>query len=111
MARKIRCEVRVDPAVHAKAKALAEKAGVSLSQLIEGVMWWAVEHGHAGRPLTEEVGLEEFVTNDPEHDQCVWFGSCGIEDDGGGIASFGRVCFELDYAGPRMVDWGDGDES
>jgi HicB family. len=97
--RKTRYELRLDPDLHAKARALADAAGVSMNQLLEGVVAWAVQHGHPGRPILRE----DHPVIDSAEGPAVWFGTDGRdpEDD-----LPGEVVFVLDFSPARAVRTG-----
>lgn len=103
MSKKIRTEVRLDPEVHGKLKALAANSGLSMNQVIEGVLSWAADRGTPGRAVCEVMGKCEVIYAEQEPtEQACWFGQVG-EFDGHDLAYAGDVAFELDYSGPRSV--------
>lgn len=107
MARKIRFEARLDEQIHRRLKRLADASGLSMNQLTEGILAWAVAKGHAGRVRPVDV-LGGQVMHSDEEDGVVWFGEPGrvADDDEQQPSLVGRVYFELDYSGSRaVVDW------
>jgi len=106
MPQKTRTEIRLDPRVHERAKQLAAEAGISVNQLLEGVITWAMGNGQAGRPdetWTEQAGV---IQSEPE-EGVVWFGSSGMTLDPRGkveeVSGDGHVVFVLDFTAGRAV--------
>lgn len=94
-----RFEMRMDAGLHDRLSSLAEDAGASVSQLIQGVMAWAVEHAYPGLPdaVDERRGLWE-----SSGDAGVWFGWDGYKPDGEPVGG-GEVVFALDFTAGRSV--------
>ena len=108
MARKIRFEARLDEQIHQRLKRLADSSGLSMNQLTEGILAWAVAKGHAGRVRPVDVLGGQVMQSDDE-DGVLWFGEAGAitDDEFEQPHRVGLVYFELDYSGSRaVVDWG-----
>lgn len=92
MPQKTRVELRFDAHLHDRIKALAAELDVSVNQLVQSVMAWAVDHAHVGLP--EEVERGVFATVDAP---AVWFGDEGVDENGDGTGE-GYVAFALDFS-------------
>lgn len=107
MNKKVRTEVRLDSRVHARLKGLAEVSGLSLNQVMEGLLTWGAANGYPGHPDVwecEDRGVTCVGVGD--HDaQVAWFGKASeaIGPDGEGGLTEGVVAFVLDYSGTRAV--------
>jgi len=110
MSRKARFEFRLDAAVHRRAKQLAEDAGLSMNQLLEGIVTWAVGCGHPGHPVPKRMGSARLIES--REGEAVWFGDDGHPDDEGN-AGDAFVHFVLDFSASRCVvdGWEYNDES
>lgn len=53
---KARVELRFDAVLNDQIRELAERASISVNQLIQGVMRWAVQNAVVGEPYREENG-------------------------------------------------------
>ena len=103
MSKKIRTEVRLDPEVHRQLKDLAADSGLSMNQVIEGVLAWASTRGNPGRARFEVMGPHMVIYKEDEPTEHVcWFGLRG-KFDGDDLIRGGEVVFELDYTGARAV--------
>lgn len=104
MKQKARCEVRLDPAVHERIKLLADDCGLSLNQLVEGILAWAGTNAYPGVP-TQRLD-DATVATDPES-HIVWFGHDGMERDPEGHAigadGDGQISFILDFRATRAM--------
>lgn len=99
---KTRVELRIDNDLHADIKALADEADISVNQLIQGVMRWAVKYGHAAEAQYDEHA-EIDQNNVPG---CVWFGhhSEFVEDKNGQPVDIPAIIyFQLDFTERRVV--------
>lgn len=91
-------QVRLDADVHEKLKTAAATAGISMNQLIQGVLRWAGDHVRQGRPTLsgKTIGEEPCA-------ECVWFGvptkPVGIGDRG----HEGDFVFLLDYSDRKAL--------
>jgi hypothetical protein len=54
---KSRLELRFDPELNERIRSLADKASISVNQLIQGVMRWAVNNAVVGEPYRDEEGI------------------------------------------------------
>lgn len=73
MTEKVRVELRFDADVYERLKAGAEKAGISVNQLMHGIARWAGQNLELGEPRRDESG---FVRSKPVPG-CVFFGRLG----------------------------------
>jgi len=99
MKQKARFETRVDPETHARLRQLADDAGVSMNQLIEGVLVWAMSKAYPGRPRIHDNGPGYY---DSTEDPAVWFGFDGFKPDGEPVGN-GHVLFVLDFSPGRPI--------
>ena len=104
-------QLRLDPALHAEAKALAERAGISLNQLASGLLRWGVENAVVGEP---DIPPDTKFVGKRDVPGCVFFGSLGHvrhypdghpKEDDPEVESYGRVVFGLDFSGRGLVRW------
>ena len=72
---------------------------MSVNQLIQGVMSWAVDHAYPGLPCVDHNG-EGYIQSTDETG--VWFGTSGYDDDDNPIGD-GEVVFALDFTSRRSV--------
>jgi len=100
---KVRVELRFDPDVYEKVKTLAERADISINQLMQGVARWAGENGHIGEPHMEERD-EVFSLDRPGS---VWFGRNVTEyeydKDGHPWPIPAYIAFSLDFSDRRAL--------
>jgi hypothetical protein len=94
MAKKARSELRVDADVHVKAKEIAAAAGISMNQFFEGVIAWAVNQAHPGRP---ELNPDASITT-TEEEGVLWFG-----DSADGETGRDHLIFVLDFSATRAI--------
>ena len=106
-AKPVPMQVRLDPDLHADVKDLAERSGLSVNQLAQGVLRWAVENAVPGEPKIEPGGKFVKVRDVPG---CVFFGRVGTlsrdepdDETTERVADFGRVVFGLDFSGRGLV--------
>ncbi len=104
MERKARFETRLDSDTHARLRKLAEEAGVSMNQVIEGVLLWAATKAYAGLPAPHENGSGYFESVEAP---AVWFGFDGFTEEGEPVGG-GEVLFVLDFSPGRAVIAGKG---
>lgn len=102
---KSRCELRLDPVVHERMKKLADKSGLSMNQLVEGILAWAGANGFPGSPSVD--AKQELVKTKPLQ-QVLWFGHDGLERDESGEVlgpdgSGGQIAFMLDFRATRAM--------
>lgn len=105
MTQKARCELRLDPVVHTRMKKLADKSGLSMNQLVEGILAWAGTNGYAGSPIVDE---QQELIKTKTLPQVLWFGHNGMEYDESGKmlgpdGSGGQIAFMLDYRATRAM--------
>jgi hypothetical protein len=67
---KTRLELRFDPELTERVKRLADDAGVSVNQLLQGLSQWAVDNAVRGEPYRDENGLVRVR----EQAGCIFFG-------------------------------------
>ena len=91
---KVRLELNFEKEIYEKIKSLADRAELSMNQLLQGITTWAIKNGHAGEPCLKEDGdLGEKEINTVERQGCVWFGPA--------YGSEPRIVFTLDF-----TEWG-----
>jgi len=109
---KVRLELRFDADVARSVTALADEAGISLNQLMQGLARWALWHGHPGEPkLGREMKVETIervreVEGSIERPGCIWFGEVAYDLNGPGRGERvpdERVMFMLDFSERRAV--------
>ncbi len=86
-------------------KNLADKSGLSMNQLVEGILAWAGSNGHAGSP---NVDVKQELIRTKPLPQVLWFGHDGMESDESGESigpdgSGGQIAFLLDYRATRAM--------
>jgi len=106
MKEKARCQIRLDPIVHDRLKALASASDLSLNQLVEGILAWAGANAYSGVPEPRED--QSHIETSPES-QVVWFGHDGaVRDSKSKLIDIDgpcQICFMLDFRATRaMVD-------
>ena len=103
MASKTRVDLRLDDDVHRGLKQLAEEAGLSLNQVLGGILRWANQNAHVGRPIPGEVrGMIASI----DDEDVIWFGKSGQEPESDvdeGPSLDGDVVFVLDFSGRAAV--------
>lgn len=99
---KTRVELRLDSDLHTKIKALADEADISVNQLIQGVMRWAMRRANVGE--AEMLAYDHIdVTTTPG---CVWFGNhrdVVIDEDGNEFLQEPELIFQLDFTERNVV--------
>jgi hypothetical protein len=70
---KARMELRVDQEAYVQIRELAEAAGVTVNQVVNGLVHWAASHGHVGEAIRDEEGLIETKPMEGK----LWFGTEG----------------------------------
>ena len=98
-----RLEIRIEPHLLDRVKEVAAESGCSTSQLVEGLLAWAVDHAYPGLPDLHENG-EGYI--DTDEGQGVWFGHDGFSPGGKPIGG-GFVAFSLDFRPQRVVRTGE----
>ena len=104
---KKRVELRLDVDVNEGLRELAEKAAISVNQLCNGILRWAVANGHNGEGKIEPPGY--CVTTLPQAG-CLWFGyepkeiTCVDEygEKQPGVTP-PEICFQLDFTERRVI--------
>lgn len=103
--RKPRFELRLDEALYTQVKSISEEADISMNQLIEGVLRWAMPMAHAGElRVDDDVEASRIPYRKGQSvpvQGCVWFGVAPWVDDDG--PNDGRFLFQLDYSGRSAV--------
>ena len=104
---KVRFELRFDKDVFERVRDLAEGAGVSVNQLMQGLARWGVQRLRLGEPVRDDAGR----VSHRRQPGCLWAGreaSDVVTDDGEIVpdtSSYGRgevyVC--LDFTERRVV--------
>lgn len=92
-------QVRLDGDVHEKLKAAAATAGISMNQLIQGVLRWAGDHVRQGRPT-----LKGKVVGEQPCGECVWFGHVTKPMGIGERGHEGMFVFMLDYSDRKALN-------
>ncbi|HEV7301884.1 MAG TPA: hypothetical protein VGN72_21285 [Tepidisphaeraceae bacterium] len=99
---KARLEVRVDEVVANRLFELAERAGLSVNQIMAGLARWAVDNGHPGTPVITGHRVES-----GEVPGCVWFGQAEWDveesEDGQLHPSSPVIVLALDYSDARAI--------
>ena len=98
---------RLETKVASELTRIAEETGVSVNQLVNGILKWAVQNAHVGE--AEYQGSYDIGTN--EVAGCVWFGDYGEEfeyedpDTREMRPSHTEVnfCFQLDFTKTRIT--------
>ncbi len=104
MKEKARCQIRLEPIVHERLKALAGECDLSLNQLVEGILAWAGANAHPGipKPRSDKPTIESDSSS-----HVVWFGNDGIVRDRKGkpidINGPGQISFMLDFRAARAT--------
>ena len=78
--------VRIDTEVLDGLRKLADGAEVSVSQIVNGLLRWAVDNAHLGEPHWEDTGnpaqggpQDEMLTATHPAPGCLWFGEIADE--------------------------------
>ncbi|OYP34507.1 hypothetical protein [Rhodopirellula sp. MGV] len=53
---KVRLETRIDPKIADQFRAIAEEAGVSVNQILQGLIIWATDNAVQGTPVETDAG-------------------------------------------------------
>ena len=73
---KVRVELRIEPDLSERLVKLAEELGVSVNELMGGIMWWAVENARPGEIHLVNKSQEVLV----DQPGSVWFeGTCQLD--------------------------------
>ncbi|HWA99562.1 MAG TPA: toxin-antitoxin system HicB family antitoxin [Pirellulales bacterium] len=92
-------QVRLDADVHRRLKEAAGQGGISLNQLIQGVLRWAAANVRQGRPRMNNGE----ILSEPAS-ECVWFGHPTTKP-GIGIAEHpGQFVFALNYSDSKALE-------
>ena len=98
--------LRLEPDLMEKVRAVADRAEVSVNQLLQGIVRWGMAHGHVGEAERDKGGY----VRGKKQAGCVWFGSTGEEkrpqdcsDDPDWTPRKGEVVFTLDFTARRVV--------
>lgn len=93
---KQRFECRFDQDVYDGIKELAEKTGVSMNQMLQGLARAALRYAHAGKEIEidHDTGFKRVV----DQEGAVWFGRGGFNKPKPGIDP-------EDVAGPEDLEW------
>lgn len=105
-------QVRFDADLHAQVKHCAEHAGISMNQLIQGIVRGALDHFQYGEPWVDAYG----VVNVRPRRGCVFFGRPGDYPEDGRerssaaglplpITDPGTIWFGLDYTNRGVVQF------
>ena len=65
--------LRTDADVHDSVRLLSDRVGVSLNQVLHGLVRWAAQHGIPGEAVRDKAGF----LRSREIQGCVWFGKLG----------------------------------
>lgn len=110
---KTRLEIRFDNEVYEGIRALADDAGISVNQLLQGMARWGITNAHVGEPTWNQYAVLE-IKKTPG---CIFFGrkakSHSIADQEsflhhtgeelGEWETKGEVYFALDFTERRVV--------
>ena len=103
MADKVRFELRFESDVYAGIKDIAERADISLNQLMQGISRWAVSNAHVGDLVEGRDGPTTI-----EEPGCLWFGKDidelvdELEEDES-VPTIPSVAFALDFTERTVV--------
>lgn len=110
---KVAFQVRCERETFERVKKLAEEGGVSLNQLVHGLLRWAAANGHAGEPKLRDDG--KFAEVEPQ-EGVVYFGTpwswvdeyaskeeFDSGDPSGRRLEGGKYYFKLDYTARHVV--------
>jgi hypothetical protein len=106
---KTRFELRFDDDLYAAVKEAADKAEISVNQLMQGIARWAMEHAHPGEEVFDHDGHEVRSLAQPG---CIWFGhdthvvEIQMSDHPGHVEEQivpAEVFFELDFTERNVV--------
>mgnify|MGYP003630087740 CR=1 FL=1 len=104
MKEKARCQLRLEPIVHERLKALASTCDLSLNQLVEGILAWAGANAHPGIPKPKPD--QPTIDSEPVS-QVIWFGNDGFVLDRNGkpidVNGPGQISFLLDFRATRAT--------
>jgi hypothetical protein len=107
---KTRMEVRLDADINKGLKKLAKDSDISVNQLVEGVLRWAVKYGQAGFRPVRLPGSDSAIDRDGEEvfaDEvpgCIYFGhDMEIDETANQIKRHAELYFWLDYSGPGCL--------
>lgn len=92
--------LRFESDVYVGIKELAEQAGVSINQLMEGITRWVVMHARAGEPVVNEDGE---VIGEVAERGCIWAGETAEEAEVDGTGKSRGVWMCLDFTNRRVV--------
>lgn len=102
---KVALQLRFDREVHDGIKDIAERAGISVNQLIQGMTRWAVAHAHVGEPCWTQDEFGDTLESRPQPG-CVWFGRIGDSPrypDDEQVGPIPSVAFALDFTERRVI--------
>lgn len=71
---KTRIELRFDDQLYKRAKDLADRAGISVNQLMQGLARWFLDRAQVGEPYRESDGSVRMRSQEG----CVWAGNPGF---------------------------------
>lgn len=72
---KTRFEVRFDTEVYEELRAVAERIGVSVNQLLQGLGRWAIKNPRPGDPVRQDSGLVYAEKTTEAQQGAVWWGT------------------------------------
>ena len=119
---KTRLELRFDTEIYDGVKGLADRAEISINQLMQGLAKWAIRHLKPGEPIKSDEG---FISGTRDQPGCLWAGETGtyrllskselreLEEEFGGsvigsdtepdMSKKGKVWLFLDYTERRVL--------
>lgn len=86
-------QLRLDSRVHEKLKTEAQRSGISLNQLMRGILRWA-----SGRIQQGRAELENRRISSSPSPERVWFGEPTRDPGMGDPGTVGRFFFQLDFS-------------
>lgn len=92
--------LRFENDVYEAIKDLAEQAGVSVNQFMDGLSRWAVRNVRIGEPVINEAGE---VVGERSERGCVWAGEIASQGDETKAEKPKGVWMSLDFTGRRVV--------
>jgi len=100
----VRFEMRCEPEVYDRLRSLSENAGVSINQIVQGLLRWGVDHANVGKPVVDIGGARGFEVKTKPVAGCLWFGSSWVQPmDGSKISKEIGAIFSLDFSAGRAV--------
>lgn len=97
---KDRVELRLDYELNDKLKDVADEAGISVNQLVQGLLYWAIPQAHIGYPIADSS--DQFIHTE-KRDEMVWFGEDGKRIGPDDCPVDSCYYFTLDFSSKRAI--------